>query len=136
MPVGLGRQMLTETKQSHIEQIKTTVKRLSLFGFCISEYDCYRIDAIKKYKDKFIEANDLYVSDRGRVYTPVRFYRGATKMYWMDCITGTLFTVTGFNRTTNFRLSVESLAHDQERGEEILRNTRLQFSENYGRISA
>ena len=117
-------------------QIKTTVKRLSLFGFCISEYDCYRIDAIKKYKDKFIEANDLYVSDRGRVYTPVRFYRGAARMYWMDCITGTLFTVTGFNKTTNFRLDVESLAHDQESGEKILTNTKILFSDNYGRISA
>jgi hypothetical protein len=119
-----------------IKQIKTTVKRLSLFGFCISEYDCYRIDAIKKYKDKFIEANDLYVSDRGRVYTPVLFCRSATRMYWMDCITGTLFTVTGFNKTTNFRLDVESLAHNQERGEEILRTTKILFSNDYGRMTA
>lgn len=117
-------------------QIKTTVKRLSLFGFCITEYDCYRLDAIKQTKENFIASNDLYVSGRGRVYTPVKFYRSATRMYWMDCITGTLFTVTGFNKTTHFRLNVESLAHDQERGAKMLRDTKVQYSERYGGMSA
>lgn len=105
-------------------QIKTTVKRLSLFGFCITEYDCYKLDAIKQTKENFIASNDLYVSDRCRVYTPVKFYRGAARMYWMDCITGTLFTVTGFNRTTNCRLNVDSLVHDQESGAQILLSTK------------
>lgn len=117
-------------------QIKTTVKRLSLFGFCIYEYDCFKIDAIGHIKRKFIAENDLYISDRGRVYTPVRFYRSSKHVFWMDCITGTLFTVTGFNRTTNFRLNVESLVHDQELGAKILRETKILFSDNYGRKTA
>lgn len=128
--------MLTETKQQSDMQIKTTVKRLSLFGFCITEYDCYKLDAIKQTKENFIESNYLYVSDRGRVYTPVKFHRSAKRMYWMDCITGTLFTVTGFNKTTNYRLSVESLTYDQERGARILRTTKILFSNDYGRMSA
>jgi len=101
-------------------QIKTTVKRLSAFGFCIYEYDCFKIDAIGHIKRKFIDENDLYVSDRGRVYTPVKFYKSSERIFWMDCITGTLFTVTGFNKTTNFRLNVESLIHDQDLGGKIL----------------
>lgn len=105
-------------------QIKTTVKRLSLFGFCIYEYDCFKLDAISKIKRKFIDENDLYISDRGRVYTPVKFYKSSERIFWMDCITGTLFTVAGFNRTTNFRLNVESLVHDQESGAKILLSTK------------
>lgn len=101
-------------------QIKTTVKRLSLFGFCICEYDCFMIGSISHIKRKFIDENDLYVSDRNRVYTPVKFYRSSKHVFWMDCITGTLFTVTGFNRTTNFRLNVDSLVHDQKLGAKIL----------------
>lgn len=100
--------------------MKTTVKRLSPFGFCIYEYDCYRLESINPLKRKFIADHDLYVSDRGRVYTPVRLYRSSKHVFWMDCVTGTLFTMTGFNRTTNFRLSVESLVHDQELGGQIL----------------
>lgn len=105
-------------------QIKTTVKRLSAFGFCIYEYDCFKLDAISKTKRQFIDENDLYVSDRGRVYTPVKFYKSSARIFWMDCITGTLFTVTGFNRTTNFRLNVASLMHDQQAGAKILLSTK------------
>jgi len=91
---------------------------------------------MKQTKEKFIESNELYVSDRGRVYTPVKFYKSSERIFWMDCITGTLFTVTGFNRTTNFRLNVESLVHDQELGEKILSETKILFSDNYGRKTA
>lgn len=101
-------------------QIKTTVKRLSPFGFCVTEYCCYRTESKKSEKIKFIDTHDLYVSDRGRVYTPVRIYKTSKTVLWMDCVTGTLFTQTGFNRTTNFRLNIDSLVHDQDAGRLIL----------------
>lgn len=101
-------------------------KRLSDWGFCAEENACFNVGADKKYvKLKFIAEHELYLASNGRVYTPVKINRGSANVYWMDCITGSLFDRTGFNKTIGYRLNISGLVYNQELCAEILMGTRL-----------
>lgn len=98
--------------------MKTINKSLSIYGFCVEESQCFVIDTIKAVRQKFVDSHDLYIGSNGRVYTPVTLCI-TDHIYWMDCITGSLFLSNGWHMSLN-RLDVDNLVMDNELGAEIL----------------
>lgn len=100
-----------------------TFKRLSVYGFCVNESDLFNINSQKHMKKKFIEAHDLYVY-RDRVYTPVKFQSDPSLLFWMDCITGTLFNKNGVRSNSKLEINMRSLRKDKTKGSEISMTTK------------
>lgn len=88
-------------------------------------HQCYNCDTQHPVhlRRRFISKHELYVGKNGRVYTPIRFTKidYGKKPFWMDCVTGSVFTQNGWNAQLG-RLDINNMKHDQERGAAILTN--------------
>lgn len=63
--------------------MKTNSVRLSEWGFCAEADYCYKLYTTAIAKREFVLKHDLYVSDKGLVYTPVTLNNGLLGVYWM-----------------------------------------------------
>ncbi len=105
-----------------------TFKRLSPFGFCVNESDLFNINSQKHMKKKFIDSHDLYVY-QDRVYTPVKFQSDPSLLFWMDCITGTLFNKNGNRSNSSLSISIRRLKQDKSLASEILMSKKFSLDD-------
>jgi len=105
-----------------------TFKRLSVYGFCVNESDLFNINSQKHMKKKFIESHDLYVY-RDRVYTPVKFQSDPSLLFWMDCITGTLFNKNGVRSNSKLKINMRNLVKDKDAGAKILMSKKFSLDD-------
>jgi len=97
--------------------MKLPKKNLSTDAFCVNPHQTgvpalFLIRMTKVTKKKWCDSHDLYLglmNDHERVFTPVNV---KNQLYWMDCITGSLYGNTGrCESSSQLMLDLESLYH-------------------------
>lgn len=99
---------------------------LSEEGPCAKESDVFNRGWDQEIKDGWLLDNKLYTYG-GYVYTPVIVN---DNNYWMQCITGSLFTESGRCLTADNYINPDELIRDDIGGADILNGKAKEFAFN------